>query len=526
MSNAIPDRYISFKKNGQYYVFNSLKTGLKLIPFREDNPDYTLWEDGSILETLTPEQVLKLRGYELKIYANTSNDYKVQCDNYQITQTTDYTHFFLTGFGGIISMNVTATNTAHVLLSFDGRKTWHYYDFKNNVWEKSILDNIYIKSNTVIEINSLTQNIFSKIFKKNCTLDYAIALTTTETLDSVVLNLPMNTAPVINKCQIIANQTTHKADYSIHCEVDDFEGDAITYKIEKDKRGTDDPNYLIESGDVNPNSNGKLDFLINPYYWNIGSHTLFITFTDSKGASTTTTLSLFRVNNRITCTATINKGVLSFSITDIDNDNTRYQLILNGEIIQDYQDFENTPCNKTILLPLEKINFGEQNHLRINYQEDIFSNVNGDTSTYYFDLNFMGEYYGVLFTDITNSDPDANGKPNKYHYYSTSIGDIIKKLHIPPIIQGYKSKAYEIGCYNNSDADFKYVAIKSMYNVAGQYALLVSSKNPFDENEGIVEFFNLKVGETRNFYVKVVSYDNTLFTIDDPKAVISEATKK
>ena len=297
MSNAIPDRYISFKKNGQYYVFNSLKTGLKLIPFREDNPDYTLWEDGSILETLTPEQVLKLRGYELKIYANTSNDYKVQCDNYQITQTTDYTHFFLTGFGGIISMNVTATKTAHVLLSFDGRKTWHYYDFKNNVWEKSILDNIYIKSNTVTEINSLTQNIFSKIFKKNCTLDYAIALTSTETLDSVVLNLPMNTAPVINKCQIIANQTTHKADYSIHCEVDDFEGDAITYKIEKDKRGTDDPNYLIESGDVNPNSNGKLDFLINPYYWNIGSHTLFITFTDSKGASTTTTLSLFRVNN-------------------------------------------------------------------------------------------------------------------------------------------------------------------------------------------------------------------------------------
>lgn len=119
MSNAIPDRYVSFKKNGQYYVFNNLKTGLKLIPFREDNPDYTLWEDGSILETLTPEQVLKLRGYELKIYANTSNDYKVQCDNYQITQTTDYTHFFLTGFGGIISMNVTATKTAHVLLSFD-----------------------------------------------------------------------------------------------------------------------------------------------------------------------------------------------------------------------------------------------------------------------------------------------------------------------------------------------------------------------------------------------------------------------
>ena len=65
-----------------------------------------------------------------------------------------------------------------------------------------------------------------------------------------------------------------------------------------------------------------------------------------------------------------------------------------------------------------------------------------------------------------------------------------------------------------------------MYNVAGQYALLVSSKNPFDEDEGIVEFFNLRVGETRNFYVKVVSYDNTLFTIDDPKAVISEATKK
>ena len=522
---SIPNRYIAFKKADHYYIFNESKTGLKMVQFDESNKDYSLWNDSSILETLTPEQIVKVNGYELVIHSNTDKNYKVQCNSYRTTTTTDYTHFNLTGFGGIINMKFDASQTAHVLLSFDGRKTWKYYDKSNNKWVDSNLESIYFKSNTVTEINTFTQSIYSLIFTKNCTLDYAVALTSNETLTSVSLNLPMNTAPVIKKAVITANQTTHKAPIAVHVEVDDMEGDQISYKVETDLDGTYEPHYVLEEGVVDQNSNGILEFLIDPSHLSIKGHYIYFTFTDTKKASTRKYLYIIRTNEKISCAGIFNKGTLSFSITDKDNDKTRYQIFLNGELIQDYQDFEETPCNKEILLPLEKIKFGEKNTIRINYQEDVFINTNEDTNTYYYDLDFIGEYYGVLFTDISNSDPDENNRPNKYHYYSDSIGEVIKKLTIAPIIQGYQSQAFEIGCLNNSDKDFKYASIKSMYNIENKWALLVSSKNPFDENEGMVEFYNLKVGETRNFYVKLVSYDGT-GTVDDSKAIIAEASKQ
>lgn len=532
------DRYIAFKKADHYYVFNDSKTGLKMIG---NNKDYLLWNDASILETLSAEQIVKVSGYELVIHSNTDKNYKVQCIAYQTTTTTDYTHFVLTGFSSIINMKFVATETAHVLLSFDNRKTWKYYDKSTNKWVDSDLEKIYFKSNTVSEINSFTQNIFSLLFTKNCTLDYAIALTSAETLTSVSLSLPINTAPIFTKASITtlgmsgSEPITHKESIAVHVEVDDLDGDQLSYKFHLDYPNPNEyvdgnyvpgRDYLLEEGIIDKNSNGKLDLLCNSDHWTVARHAVYVTITDTKGYSKRIYFYLTRVNQKISCSAVVNKDILSFSINDKENDKTRYQIFLNGELIQDYQDFEETPCNKSIQLPLEKIKFGEKNHIRINYQEDIFQNLeNDDTSTYYFDLDFIGEYYGVLFIDISNSDPDENNRPNKYHYYSDSIGEVIKKLTIPPIVQGYRSQAFEIGCFNNSNKDFKYVSIKSMYNIKDQMALLVSSKNPFDENEGMVEFYNLKVGETRNFYVKLVSYDGT-GTVDDSKAIIAEASKQ
>lgn len=494
------ERKIAFKSGGLYYKFNSAKTGLVGIPFKESDPDYSLWEDISDINGLSTNQYLLLSGMELHIYSPIEDDnFDISFDNYGLLQTTDYTHYMLKGYGGINSIAITGSNTCHVLLSNDNRNTWMYYDTTKKEWVKSPLSKIYSASNTVAQINGFNAATYKGFFKRKGTLDYAIAVNNTENISKVVLNLPSNMAPIINSIAVTANATTHKAKVVVEVDVDDAEGDDMTYKITR-SFGNTVRNVLIDSGDVNPQSNGKLKYIIDPASFEIGVHTLTFTYTDSKGLSSSKSVNITKVNDHVALTESLNKYILSFTLIDTEADKSRYQIKLNDEILEDFKDYEKTPISVTYKLPLDKIKFGENNKVEVLFQDDIY---NSDISTH--TINFIGEYYGVLFTDISNSDPDDSGKRNKYHYYSDSLEGVIKSLNIPPVIWERESKAYEIGVLNNSEADFANVTIYST-DINDKYAVLVSDKMPFDYDQGSVTFKNIAVGdESNHFYVKVVS---------------------
>ena len=53
-----PTRTVAFKSGATYYIFNKAKTGLIAIPFKENDPDYTLWEDINDLNNLSSQQCL------------------------------------------------------------------------------------------------------------------------------------------------------------------------------------------------------------------------------------------------------------------------------------------------------------------------------------------------------------------------------------------------------------------------------------------------------------------------------------
>ena len=512
-------RKMAFKSGGLYYIFNSSKTSLVSIPFKEADPDYSLWEDISDINGLGTKAYLSLSEKEMHIYTPIEDDdYNITIDNYSILQTTDYTHFMLKGYGNINSMTITGSETARVYLSFDGRKTWKYYDTSKSEWVEDNIGNIYFTGNTVKQINAITSTQFKQAFIKKCTLDYVIAITNTESIKSVVLSLPANAAPVINKIAVTANDITHKNKIVVQVEVDDAEGDDMTYKITRDF-GTELKDKLIDSGDVSESSNGKLKYIIDPADFEIGVNTLKFTYTDVKGLSSTKSVTVTKVNESVAIIAALNKGILSFTITDADSDKAKYQIKLNDNILLPFDEFEKVPLVKTYALPLNEINYGEKNTVSIEYKDDIY---NSPISVY--NIDFIGEYYGILFFDITNSDPDDTGKPNMYHYYSDSLENIIKSLNIPPVIWTKESMTYEIGVLNNSEATFANVTIYSL-DINDKYSILVSDRTPFDYTQGSVTIKNLAVGDTsKRFYVKIVS--KTEQTADINSDVLVDASYK
>ena len=131
MATTTPTRTVAFKSGATYYIFNKAKTGLIAIPFKENDPDYTLWEDINDLNNLSSQQCLLVSGMSMYIHSNIEDDaYKVSMGTYSVLETTDTTHYALTGYGGINSIAITGSETCRVLLSFDGRQTWHRYDTK------------------------------------------------------------------------------------------------------------------------------------------------------------------------------------------------------------------------------------------------------------------------------------------------------------------------------------------------------------------------------------------------------------
>lgn len=535
-------RYCAFKStSGQYYVFNGTDAYLAPISFNENKPVYLDWMDPTALNTLTIEQLSKVSNgkYFLEIYSDIEDDvYSVNMNNYDILQTTDTSQFKLTGYAGINSITITGSTTCHVLLSFDGRKNWYYYDSSSNSWKKSYTSKLYTsESNTVAQINALTKDKFDLIFTKHCTLDYAISINNSENVKSVVLSLPENQLPKINSIVVTTNQTTHKNMIKIHAQVDDMEGDNVSYQILR-SFGTTVQNVLIEKGDCNPRLNGEYDYYLDPKDFEIGENILTFRYTDdahNEGQYSSQTVSIYKINENASITAALNRDILTFTILDTDSDKARFRILLNGEIIintdgDGWSQMLNVPIERTYKIPWDKVIFGVQNKLEIQFQDDIY---NAPIQT--FTINFLGQYFGLLFVDPSLSDPDQHGQPNQLRYYSDSLGDAIKYLNFGSVTHTTSSQTIEVGLINSSNDTIAQAVINGFKNPQENYKVAVSKTQAFNVNldNMTIHFDNIKPydpsdanPDIRIFYVKLYSLDTTNWIIDDKVTVDGTVDKR
>lgn len=512
-------RVFAFKDNiGVYYIFNSAKTSLLGINFDISNPDYSRWEDIANLSTLTADQLKLVSGLSLCIHSDIDDDeYNVRMDTYAVTTTTDLTHFLLKGYSNINSINIDGSDTLRVLLSFDNRKTWCYYNNATSQWETSYLSNIYTaKSNTAKEINALNNTAYAKKFTRSCTLDYAIAIVSGEHLTSVNLSLPGNTLPTISEFKIVyrPNNQTHKDVVKVSAKIDDIDDDDLTYELGFSNGSN---KGVLSSGVVTQIASKTYEFSIDPKDLFLGDNTITLKVTDEANKFTTANLTIVKTNNEPTIAYTYTKGLISAAITDLDKDDkVTWRVIVNDINVSPWSPFEPTLLSFEYKIPRDWIKFGETNHCKIEFYDDV-----SDPKTISVDFDFDGEYFGLLFIDPSEPEYDSTGKMNKRRYYSDSLGGTIKALNIPNVITTKESSTYEIGLINNSDSTRDSVVLHSDINNI-HYKLLFSYNKPFVGTETLT-FNNVKVGdEPILFYVKLVSNDRYTEKVDGN--IIAEST--
>jgi len=556
----------------QYYVFNDDKTALIPIKFNPSDPIYAAWMDPNELNNLTEEQCVKVAGYYLELYSDIEDDvYNVTMENYDILQTTDKSHFILSGFGGILGMKFADTSTTcHIILSFDNRQTWVYYDSVTGEWKKTFLSRIHTsQSNTIQQVNNFGEAIFAKIFKKHCNLDYAIAIENSEHVGSVTLSLPDNYGPTIIALDITGDEdgddqiSTHEKKVNVFAHIDDPEGDDVFYEIRRKFKGKEMEGFNgvppIESGKCNPYANGKYYYTIDPKNFEIGMNEIIFVFTDEKGDSNQASIFINKINTDAVISLSVFRDKLTYSIVDEDSDKGKYRIRINDvdiltpgyvpaekpgidsngdaagtqeepikledDMVTGWSEIMDVPIevtdNNPMQIPWDKIKFGVINTITIEFQEEFYNAVKLKSS-----VDFIGTYFGILFVDpaepfYINNDPT---KPNINHYYSTSLGEVLKKIQLGGVTHTQNSKTVEVGVINLSGEKISQAVINGFTNKDENYRVSVSTSetfNPLSDNLTI-HFDNIdnydptaEKPDMRRFYVKLFSLDTVNADVDD-----------
>lgn len=144
-------------------------------------------------------------------------------------------------------------------------------------------------------------------------------------------------------------------------------------------------------------------------------------------------------NKKPTIIGTVENNTLFMQIGDEENDLVKYNVYMNGEKIYpqdtDFTGFE-PPSSNTIKLKSTDVKINQLNTITIKAEDNW-----GETNS--FTYEFIGEYIGLLFMD------------EKGEYYSTDIGDILKRLNFGQIFAGSMSGIKKVTILNNMGVDIK-----------------------------------------------------------------------
>jgi hypothetical protein len=173
-------------------------------------------------------------------------------------------------------------------------------------------------------------------------------------------------------------------------------------------------------------------------------------------------------------------------IGDVDSDNIRYRVKINGTPIMEWTDWMETPAGFRAEWTSDDVRLGEMNAVTIE-AEDEFNEITTES----FDI--MGKYNGLLFLD------------EEGNYYMSDQGVELKKLELPQIIAGQNSDPKRVKLLNQTGSALESVKISALKgdlpDTANVYIDLDGSsftpKTLIELNEV------MNHGDERDFYVAV-----------------------
>ncbi len=484
-------RKFVFVKNGIYYKPNAAQTRLVAVNTNPDN-----WMTQEDLENLSEDILFLVADYELEIYSTIPEDeYIVHLEGYDVCCTTDLTNISTKGMRHIIKATPAGSDTCKMLFSFDKRQTWYTFNSDTREFVQADYNNIYAAGTPFSIVPTITTEEWNQIFARTA-MDYAVAINSGETFESLTLTFPNNTAPDIEYITLSMDDI-HDQNIFIDVKVVDFEDDDMNYKLY-----INNSSAAYVANNVNPLSKGKIRIEIKNEDLIVGTNTIRFVVYDAKGASNERTVTVVKSNEIPQAYGMVDNDLFSFTISDIDLDTVRYRIDLNDETIVPMTSFSESPLIKVIRLPRNKIIFGRKNTVSLYYEDKI-----KQTPLRVFSIDFTGYYYGILFFDpAIQEKTNPDGSISNEQFYSTSVGDILRSLDVGTIFDHGTTQSYEIGVINLSNQRF--VTAKVAWKPDNENVSLQLSKQRAPFISEPIEFYDLEQGDSDTFFVRLKSLND------------------
>jgi len=199
---------------------------------------------------------------------------------------------------------------------------------------------------------------------------------------------------------------------------------------------------------------------------------------------------LYVLNTKSTIEVRFAGSSIYGDIKDVDEGKVQYRIILNGANYfpenGEFTPLMASPLNIDTTIPNSKILIDENNTLRIEFQ-DYWG------TTDYWEANFIGTYFGLLFSDATGD------------YYSTNIGEVLKYLDFGIIIAGQTTLEQEIILKNTYGYSVENVNIKVDKKVlpAGMKGQFGTSNTTFESLDELNFNEIMLDGDEKTFYFRI-----------------------
>lgn len=372
-----------------------------------------------------------------------------------------------------VKLNISAIMKLRIAISKDGSNTW--YVFKDGVWKNILLSNIAIDGMQVNEVNAITDVNFLSWFKRG-TLDFAIYSSSQSNVDflkvnKISVNFPDNESPYIENIIITPSEITRE-NVSIKADLKDLEGDLFRYKLL-----INNIPYGFEGNDGWSNwIDGENPFSVNyslPFYtFQPDDNTIKIIAEDDRLKSMETIPQTIKMINHepVVSVLTHNNWSLSGVITDLDNDDIRYRVLINDKQVypkaQTYTDFQSTPYNLYFEWNSKDLVFNSTNIITV----EILDKANGTHTIQFNDI--VGKYKNLMFKDT-----DGN-------YFSDDLGQLLEYLDFGIIVAGSTTMPKQVMLENDLGKTVQDVKVYLDNNDLVGYDVQISDNQDFIVNTG------------------------------------------
>jgi hypothetical protein len=354
-------------------------------------------------------------------------------------------------------------------------------------WETVNPSEARVKGMFPVTLANISPAQWSDVFQRT-QLDLYGALSNSDYLEGVNVTLPPNSGPIIGST-VLSPGTLHSGVANLTAVLTEPEEDTISYRLTV---GDEEivPWTNLKLGPINVNHD------IPWYKTKIGSNIVKLEAMDNVGAiSTPYTGELIRTDVAPNIIASRSNRILSFSLSDVEGDYVNYRITVNGNVRVDWSsEYKPSPHNVVYKVDRHDVNIGVNNTVTIECMDSY-----GAVATQ--DIVFMGEYSGLLFSDISGN------------LYSDDQGNVLIPLVLGPIVSGQTSEVYEVTLTNKTGLALLGTSIKAKAGTVPAGVTFKLSTNDGDNFEGIDEVNVpgiMQPSDSITFYVRAVAGADTV----------------